>query len=80
MRKFINWIKQSNRLYHFILGAAIGAASNSGYCAALAGTCTAGSMEVKDWLHGGRFDMIDFGMTIAGVVIGYTLRIILWGK
>lgn len=73
MRKIINWFKESNRWKHLLGGAIIGALSNDWYCAALAGTCTAGALEYKDWAKGGKFDIIDFLLTIVGVAIGFTI-------
>lgn len=70
------WLKESNRLKHLVLGVGIGVLSDSGYCAALAGTCTAGAMEVKDKMHGGEFDWIDFALTEVGVALGYGVRVL----
>ena len=37
--------------------------------------------EIIKWgKHSGRFDAVDFGMTILRVVVGNTFRIVLWGK
>ena len=78
-KRIINWFKLSNRWKHLLLGYAIGAVSDDNYCASLAGVCAAGCMEVKDKMWGGQFDWIDFGITLAGVVVGRLTHVLLWG-
>lgn len=34
--------------------------------------------ENKDKAHGGKWDWIDWGMTIAGVIVGFGLKWMLW--
>lgn len=70
----MNWFLKSNRWKHFIGGLIIGALADTIYCASLAGIGTAGALEFKDKQHGGKWDWVDFVITIAGVIIGYTLR------
>lgn len=74
MKKIINWLKQSNRGKHLIGGIAIGAGADSVYCAAYAGIGVASALELKDKLWGGKWDWIDWSLTVAGVVIGQTIR------
>lgn len=78
VKKIFNWIAESNRWKHLLLGVAIGAVANDAYCAFLTGACTAGAMEVKDKRLGGKFDWIDFGLTMAGVVVGHLIRFVVW--
>lgn len=73
MRKIINWFKQSNRWKHLIGGIVIGVGANSVYCAAYAGIGVASALELKDKLWGGKWDWIDWSLTVAGVVIGQTI-------
>lgn len=75
MKKIWNWFLESNRYLHFSGGLIIGLASNDWYCAALAGGCTAGALEFKDYQWGGKPDWVDFVITVAGVALGYSLRI-----
>ena len=35
---------------------------------------TAGALEYKDKVHGGRWDWIDFGLTVAGAMIGQLIE------
>ena len=73
MKKIINWLCESNRWQHFVGGLVIGVISNDWYCAIVASVSAAGSLEFKDWQWGGRADIIDFAMTIAGTVISMTI-------
>lgn len=72
--KIKQWWKDSNRLQHFLLGMAVGAGANDWYCAAYTGAGVAGALEFKDYQWGGKPDWVDFVLTLAGVMIGYTVR------
>lgn len=77
MRKLFTWLKESNRYKHLLGGIAIGAFANSLYCAAYAGAGVATALELKDKMWGGKFDLIDLSLTLAGIAIGYGVRIII---
>lgn len=77
MRKLFTWLKESNRYKHLLGGIAIGAFANSLYCAAYAGLGVATALELKDKMWGGKFDLIDLSLTLAGVAIGYGVRIMI---
>ena len=77
MRKLFKWLKESNRNKHLLGGIAIGAFANSLYCAAYAGIGVATALELKDKLWGGKFDLVDLSLTLAGVAIGYGVRIMI---
>lgn len=77
MRKLFTWLKESNRYKHLLGGIAIGAFANSLYCAAYAGVGVATALELKDKMWGGKFDFIDLSLTLAGVAIGYGVRIMI---
>lgn len=77
MRKLFTWLKESNRYKHLLGGIAIGAFANSLYCAAYAGIGVATALELKDKLWGGKFDIVDLSLTLAGVAIGYGVRIMI---
>lgn len=68
--KILNWLKTSNRWKHILGGAAIGAFSGSDYCALYASILSAASLEYKDKAHGCEWDWIDFGLTVAGAIVG----------
>lgn len=77
MRKLFTWLKESDRYKHLLGGIAIGAFANSLYCAAYAGIGVATALELKDKLWGGKFDVVDLSLTLAGVAIGYGVRIMI---
>ena len=77
MRKLFTWLKESNRYKHLLGGIAIGAFANSLYCAAYAGLGVATALELKDKMWGGKFDLIDLSLTLAGGAIGYGVRIMI---
>jgi len=77
MRKLFKWLKESNRYKHLLGGIAIGAFANSLYCAAYAGIGVATALELKDKMWGGKFDLVDLSLTLAGVAIGYGVRIMI---
>lgn len=74
MKKVIKWLKESNRYKHLIGGVLIGAGANSLYCAAYAGIGVAIALELKDRMWGGKADIIDWGLTVGGVAIGFGVR------
>lgn len=77
MKKLFTWLKESNRYKHLLGGVAIGAFANSLYCAAYAGIGVATALELKDKMWGGKFDLVDLSLTLAGVAIGYGVRIMI---
>ena len=74
MKMIFNWLKDSNRYKHLVGGMLIGLGADDTYCAAYAGIGVAGALELKDKLHGGKWDWVDFSCTVAGVAIGRTIR------
>lgn len=74
MKKVIKWLKESSRYKHLIGGVLIGAGANSLYCAAYAGIGVATALKLKDRMWGGKADIIDWGLTVGGVAIGFGVR------
>lgn len=74
MRKVWEWLKTSNRYKHLIGGMVIGLLSDDWYCAALSGVGITSALEYKDKAHGGSWDWVDWGLTIAGVIVGYGIK------
>lgn len=66
----INWFKQSNRWKHLLYGFLVSIIA--GFAFTLG--CAAG-MEFKDKQGGGKWDWIDFGLTVAGGLAGLALRL-----
>lgn len=79
IKKFWEWLKESHRWLHILLGLLIGFGANGWYCAAYVGIGVAVTSELKDKLWGGVWDWIDFSLTLGGVAIGYTIRALIFG-
>ena len=79
MGRIIDWLLESNRWKHLVGGMAVGAGADDTYCAVYAGIGVAGALEFKDWQWGGKPDWVDFTLTVAGVAIGYTVRVVVFG-
>ena len=79
MKKIIDWLKDSHRWLHLLLGLLIGFGAMSVYCAAYAGIGVAVTSELKDKLWGGLWDWVDFILTIFGVAIGYAIHGLILG-
>ena len=76
MKKIWNWLKDSHRLQHLGLGFVYGLGADDCYCAVYGGFGVAGALEFKDWKWGGKPDWIDATLTVAGVAIGYVVRVL----
>ena len=76
MKKIWQWLKDSNRLKHLLLGVGVGLGADDLYCAEYVGIGVAGSLELKDYLWGGKPDCFDFTLTVVGVNIGYGIRML----
>ena len=66
----INWFKQSNRWKHLLYGFLVSIIA--GFAFTLG--CAAG-MEFKDRQAGGKWDWIDFGLTVAGGLAGSAIQL-----
>lgn len=74
MKKIIEWFKDSHRWLHIVIGFLVGFGANSWYCAEYVGVGVSGAMEFKDWQWGGKPDLVDFLLTVAGINVGYLIR------
>lgn len=74
MKKIITWLKSSNHGRHIVGGVLIGLGADDTYCALYAGVGVAAALELK----GGKWDWVDFGCTMAGVVVGRLIRWTVW--
>jgi len=78
MNKILEWLKESNRWKHAIGGLLIGLFADSDYCAAYAGVGVAATLELKDKLWGGKWDWVDFALTVGGVIVGRLIGRLTW--
>lgn len=70
----VSWLKDSHRIQHLALGVVAGLGADDWYCAIYGGVGIGGALEFKDWQWGGKPSLIDFLLTFAGVMIGFTIR------
>ena len=77
MGKIIAWLKSGNSWKYLVGGLMIGFGADDVYCAAYAGIGVAAALELKNKLWGGTWDWVDFGLTVGGVVVGQTIRMLL---
>ena len=74
----MSWLSESNRWKHLVGGIAIGILSlGNWYTALLAGVGVSSALEFKDRLWGGKWDWLDWIVTIAGVLIGFGICLII---
>lgn len=78
MKKIINWIKQSNRYKHLLYGILIGLLALDWFSVEYCAVFTAGSLELKDYLYGGKPDIIDFVLTVVGFNIGFLIHLLVF--
>ena len=72
IKKIIEWFGKSNRYKHLLYAIVIS------YLAGFVFTCgVAAGMEFKDSQWGGKWDWIDFWLTIAGAWFGLMIRILI---
>ena len=76
IKAIINWIKASNRYAHLGLGIICGLFANDWYCLEYCAIGVSGALEFKDWQWGGKPDIVDFILTVAGFNIGYLIRLL----
>lgn len=65
-----NWFKQSNRWKHLLYGFLVSIIAGLAFTLG----CAAG-MEFKDKQAGGKWDWIDFGLTVAGGLAGSAIQL-----
>ena len=74
----MSWLTESHRWQHLLGGLVIGILSlGSWYTALLAGAGIASALEFKDKSWGGKWDWLDWIVTITGVLIGFGICLII---
>lgn len=71
------WLKASNRWKHLVGGAVVGAVMVNCIDSVMASAVVGAAMEYKDKAWGGKWDWIDFSLTVAGGVVAGLLRYII---
>lgn len=71
MCKLIDFLRESNRWKHLLGGFVLGL-----FLTVLCALGCAGGMEFKDRQWGGRWDWVDFALTVAGGLIGQAVQVL----
>ena len=72
-----NWLLNSNRWKHLAGGALIGLLCFDWWSALVAVGSSASCLELKDKLWGGRWDWVDWCLTLAGGALGYGVNLLI---
>lgn len=78
MKKVWNWLKESNRIKHLAGGIIIGLFARGFVCSLYASCVAATCLEYKDKEHGGKWDWVDFGLTVGGSMVGAFVNYIIF--
>lgn len=66
MNKILSFLGQSNRDKHLVGVFFVGLLVLTPYAAIYAGTIAASCLELKDKFRGGRWDWVDWALTVVG--------------
>lgn len=80
MKKIWNWLKESNRWQHLLIGAMIGLLFDNLIGTSICAMLVASALEYKDRAYRGKWDWWDFVLTIipALVINGLKTLVLLW--
>lgn len=73
----MSWLKDSHHWQHIVVGLAIGIVSEDWYSTAVAAVPTASALEYKDKSWGGKWDWVDWGLTVGGAAVGHAIRVLI---
>lgn len=76
MNKIISFLKQSNRYKHLVGGFIVGICALSPWSALYSAAVAASCLELKDVLHGCRWDWVDWLLTVFGGCLSAALWLI----
>lgn len=77
MKKLLDFLKESNHYKHLIGGFVISIFSLSAFNAIYSAIVAASCLELKGKLHGGKWDWIDWLLTVLGGAISYVIYVII---
>ena len=80
MKKLLNWLKESNRWQHLLIGVMIGLLFDNLIGTSICALLVASALEYKDKAYGGKWDWIDWSITIAPALVinGIKMLVMLW--
>lgn len=77
MKKLWNWLRTSHRLEHIVLSVVIGLLFNNLIGTAICALLVASALEYKDKTYGGKWDWIDFSLTIAPALVVNGIKVLI---
>lgn len=77
MNKILSFLKESNRYKHLLGGFFVGLCALSAFSAIYAAAVAASCLELKDKLHGCRWDWLDWTITVIGGALSSSIYLIL---
>ena len=77
MKKILNWLKESNRWKHLLIGAMIGLLFDNLIGTSICALLVACALEYKDKAYGGKWDWIDWGITVAPALVVNGIKVLI---
>lgn len=72
--RWVEWLGQSNRWKHLAGGFLLGFLPDSCVTGLYGGVVAASVLEFKDKSYGGKWDWVDWGLTVGGAAAGCLCR------
>lgn len=76
-RRIFEFLKRSNRWKHLFGGVVVGICGLSVFCAIYSAVVAASCLELKDVLHGCRWDWVDWLLTVFGGCLSAALWLVI---
>ena len=77
MKKLWNWLKESNRWQHLLIGAMIGLLFNSLIGTTICVLLVASALEYKDKAYGSKWDWVDWSITVAPALVVNGIKVLI---
>ena len=77
MKKIWNWLKQSNRWQHLLIGIMIGLLFDNLIGTSICVLLVASALEYKDKAYGGKWDWVDLTLTIVPALVVNGIKVLI---
>ena len=77
MKKIWNWLKQSNRWQHLLIGIMIGLLFDNLIGTSICALLVASALEYKDKAYGGKWDWVDLTLTIVPALVVNGIKVLI---
>ena len=77
MKKLWNWLKESNRWQHIAISVMIGLLFDNLIGTAICAIMVGIALEYKDKAYGGKWDWVDFSLTIAPALVVNGIKVLI---